>query len=377
MKLLIFPQDTNPYQTLLYSSMVVGNQLEYLNPRVSNKLEAVFYAPRLSYRLAVSRIKGFRMLHIHWLYTFSLPAKIPFSKQIAYVNTITFLYFARLMGYRIVWTVHNVLPNEEVTSDDLKVRKKLSKMSSAKIVHSVGTIDRMSTLGIDTSNYTVIPHGNYTKSYENVTKKPEARKELNIPQGAKVILFFGLIKSYKNIPALLKAFDNITKKNSGLKLIIAGKSSDTNLNNLLDEARTKYGNSIHIYNQYIESNQVQRFFNAADAVVFPFRDITTSGSVLLALTFGKPIIAPRVGALNDLPKNVGYFYEPTETGDLEKKMQLAIDDNVQLEEKAESAKAYATSLAWDLIAEKTQLVYEKIERNYNEDGNSRDDGAQK
>ena len=50
---------------------------------------------------------------------------------------------------------------------------------------------------------------------------------------------------------------------------------------------------------YVPHDDVPLYFAAADVVVLPFRKVTTSGSALLALSLGRPVVAPRLGALRD------------------------------------------------------------------------------
>jgi len=48
--------------------------------------------------------------------------------------------------------------------------------------------------------------------------------------------------------------------------------------------------------------------NASDVCVFPFRKILTSGSVILAMSFGKAVIVPEQGCLKDLVDERGAIF---------------------------------------------------------------------
>ncbi len=52
----------------------------------------------------------------------------------------------------------------------------------------------------------------------------------------------------------------------------------------------------------IPDDQMQVYLRAADAVVLPYRDVLSSGSAILAMTFGQPVIAPAIGCL---PESLG------------------------------------------------------------------------
>ena len=52
----------------------------------------------------------------------------------------------------------------------------------------------------------------------------------------------------------------------------------------------------------VPDDRMQVYLRAADAVVLPYRDVLTSGSAILAMTFGQPVIAPAIGCL---PESLG------------------------------------------------------------------------
>ena len=53
---------------------------------------------------------------------------------------------------------------------------------------------------------------------------------------------------------------------------------------------------------------------AADVVVLPFRRVSTSGSALLALCHGRPLIVPDLPGLADLPGQAVLRYDGSRPG---------------------------------------------------------------
>jgi len=302
------------------------------------------------------RLQGYKIMHIHWLYGLGITRRLPFYRKLSFIYALLFLGLTRLFGYKIVWTVHNTLPHSQITSDDLGLAKKLSRVANTKIAHSRFTIAQMKEYGFDTNNISLIPHGNYSGVYPSNTTRLEARKQLAIKDNEIVILFFGLIRTYKGVDDLLDAFERLDAKNT--RLIIAGKCVDKNLRKQIRLAAASY--SVDFYEGHIANEDVAKFFRAADVVCLPFKSITTSGSILLALTFGKPIIAPRAGALADLPESVGYLYEPKQPEALYNSLQKAIENKVYLNKVGKKALVYAKALSWDKIAEQTFKVYKEL-----------------
>ncbi|HEY5051683.1 MAG TPA: glycosyltransferase, partial [Acidothermaceae bacterium] len=106
--------------------------------------------------------------------------------------------------------------------------------------------------------------------------------------------------------------------------------------------------------------ELSSFFAAADVVACPFLDVTTSGSAMLALSFGVPIVAPRIGALADLPDDVGFFYEPAEPGGLAAALEHALGSPDDVAKAAHQAHDYAAGMTWARAAEATIAVYQRV-----------------
>ena len=72
---------------------------------------------------------------------------------------------------------------------------------------------------------------------------------------------------------------------------------------------------------------MQMYLRAADAVVLPYKDVLTSGSAILAMTFGQPVIAPAIGCL---PESLGaegtILYDPSTPDGLERALRGRDDD---------------------------------------------------
>ena len=54
---------------------------------------------------------------------------------------------------------------------------------------------------------------------------------------------------------------------------------------------------IHIFNRYIDDEEVPQFFSAADLCVLPYKSATQSGITAIALHFDVPVVATPVGGL--------------------------------------------------------------------------------
>jgi glycosyltransferase involved in cell wall biosynthesis len=350
--LIVYPFDANPYQEMLYGAI-----------RVSGVDCTTLYVHRRAHlgpvpflvQVTIARLRGYRLLHLHWP-QFALHRGKRLLPRLSLLNARLHLWWLRTLGIRLVWTVHNAVPHEPETADDVAVSRILARDAAHKIVHGANAIDELAAIGGDTDRISVIPHGAYTGSYRQASQI-YGRRTLQLPENARIVMFFGQIRPYKGLAELVPAWDRVTASGGHGRaapfLLIAGKCDDeeehTRLSRELGERNGRFDEG------YAQHEKVPLYFAAADVVVLPFRQVTTSGSALLALSLGRPIVAPRIGALRDLPAGVGFLYED---GGLEAALGRALSaTSTELAELSAAARHYADSISWDHIAAATLDVY--------------------
>ncbi|HTY91612.1 MAG TPA: glycosyltransferase [Methanocella sp.] len=143
----------------------------------------------------------------------------------------------------------------------------------------------------------VIPHGLYDQ-YRHVPQA-EARKKLGL-DGEYVILTFGLIRPYKGIPNLIKAFGDLpAEMASRSRLLIAGEIWEDREAVTQAIASSPYRDRITLVDSYIPDDAIPLYFNSADVVALPYLRASQSGVAHIAMAFGKPIVVSRVGGLEE------------------------------------------------------------------------------
>jgi glycosyltransferase involved in cell wall biosynthesis len=352
--LIVYPFDANPYQEMLYDAIrASGVDCETVYVQRRARLGPVPFLVQVT----SARLRGYRLLHLHWS-QFALYRGTRLLPRISLLNARFHLWLLRTLRVRLVWTVHNAVPHEPETADDAEVSRLLARDAAQKIVHGANAIDELAAIGADTDRISVIPHGAYTGSYREADAT-EARRRLELPQNARIVMFFGQIRPYKGVEDLLPAWDHVMAagESGGPApfLLLAGKCDDAaERARLREQMAQRHG---RFDEGYAPHEAVPLYFAAADVVVLPFRKVTTSGSAVLALSLGRPIVAPRIGALRDLPLSVGFFYG---NGELATAIGQALSATPEeLAERSAAARRYADSLSWDHIVAATLDVYRK------------------
>lgn len=357
-KALFFPNDVNnPYQSLLETAMALeGAEVAYLPATTSSQTANLLLLPLSLLRW---RLRGFRVLHVHWVYLFAPPwvTRVPGGRRLMEVWFAVWLETARLLGYRIVWTAHNVVPNAQVFADDHAARRRLVRRADAVLAHGAAAIPALRDLGAGAVH--VVEAGSYVAQYPQETSRDEARERLGIGLDERVATFVGAIAPYKGVDALLEVVRELSPE-LALHVVVAGRCGDPALKGQLERLAAAAGSRVVTRFARIPDDELQVYLACADVAVLPYRQITNSGSVLLACSFGLPVLIPALPALADVPDEVAIRYEPGSAGLARALVALAGCDKAELASRSEAARHYAASLSWEQAARSTLEVYAQV-----------------
>jgi beta-1,4-mannosyltransferase len=352
MRVLFLPNycRTNPYQSLLAKALASCD----VSITIPREIEAVPIIP-------VLRKYGFpEILHFHWLSPYMIEASL--SKSLwKTLRFIADLGVVKKKGIRLVWTVHNLYehtrrhPHWESIANQLVLQN-----FDQIIVHSKAAAEALSQrhwCATDLKqNITVVPHGNYIEAYENTTCREQARYQLNLRKDELCYLFFGGIKQYKGIYNLIDTFRALAEQAPNVHLVIAGKPAWDMAEKGIEEY-CQQDSRILTHLKFIPGSDVQVFMNAADVVVLPYQEIMTSGTVLLAMSFGKPVITPRLGGIPEALGDEWGMYAVSDKEGLLRMMKQAL--HIDLQTIGHRNLARAKKMDWEMIAQETCRVYQK------------------
>ncbi len=255
-------------------------------------------------------------------------------------------------GAKLAWTVHNEQPHESPDMErDQAVYQRV--IDDADIIHhhcacSLEGIARRYAVDSEKRQF-VAQHGHFF-SYKNSVNREEARRELGIEEDAFVYLHFGAIRGYKGIHHVIDGFKRIRKKKD--VLLIAGRMGYSG--GFGERARLaiqkRFSSSMHFHLRMIDSDDIQLYLNASNVVVLGHTAGLNSGVAILGMSFGRPVIGPRVGCIPSvLGSGNNLLYEPGDISGLAARMQEARDhDSVKVcEENMRAARRWK----WSEIAQ--------------------------
>ena len=347
MKVLVFPRDDNAYQDLLYDEMRrLGVEAIYIGELTPIQTLNLLLMPL---EVAVRRVANARVIHLHWVYAFMLPGarRFPVMRWVAQIWFLVLLRTCQMIGMHLVWTAHNVLPHEQVFGDDVSARRALVEASGLVLAHSQSALDELAALGAVARRSAIVRHGPFGSRLS-----AERLRTPGSGGGPRSFLFFGIVKGYKGVDDLLTAFTALPD-DVAAHLTVAGRCDDPTLRSHLRELAQRGGSNILLHLEHVPGDEVSQLLAAADVVVLPFRRATTSGSAMLALSHGRPLIVPDLAALADLPDEAVLRYDGGVAALAAALICLARADDDMLGAMSAAARGYAFQTTWQEIAEKT------------------------
>lgn len=210
---------------------------------------------------------------------------------------------------KVVGLLDNVIPHERRIGDRLFARYMIKSLDGY-VAMSEAVLDDAKSFD-DTKPYALTPHPLYDNFGEKVTREV-AIQTLGLDADTRYILFFGLIRDYKGLDLLLRAFADERLRNKRVKLIVAGEFySNAELYERL-ERELDLAEHIVWYKEFIPADRVRYFFAAADLVAQPYKSATQSGITQIAYHFERPMLVTNVGGLAEIVPHgrVGYVVQP-------------------------------------------------------------------
>jgi glycosyltransferase involved in cell wall biosynthesis len=302
--------------------------------------------------LAIRRLCGGRIIHLHWVWGFQLFR----ARRLSQVWFGICLLTIRLLGLRLAWTAHNVLPHSPVFADDVAARRTLVGKCDVVFGHSTWTFTRLAELGAVPRRAVLVRHAPFSPQSPviaaNALKDAAERREL---------LFFGKIMEYKGVEELLRAFAALAV-DGRVHLTVAGQCPDPDLRARVDRLARQAGDRVSLRLEYVADDEIAALMAAADAVVLPFRRVTTSGSAILALAHGKPIVIPELAALAELPDHAVFRYDGSPESLTATLREVAATDSETLARMSAAALAYSAETSWQQAAVTTTAEFRSLLR---------------
>jgi glycosyltransferase involved in cell wall biosynthesis len=251
-------------------------------------------------------------------------------------------------------TAHYILPPRPSRRQVARARRVFGRMD-AVVAHSEHGARRLrEEAGLDPGRVRVIPHG----AFDYLTRLPAEAPLPDELEGAEgpVILFFGLLRPYKGIDTLLRAFRRV----EGAELWVVGnpRMEVEALRRLAAEAPGR----VRFLTRFVDDAEIPAIFRRADVVVLPYRDAEHSGVLYTGLAFGKPMVLSALGGFPELgEEGAARVVGPEDPDALATALsELTGDEGARNELAAAASAAASGRYSWDAVAAQTLALYREL-----------------
>jgi glycosyltransferase involved in cell wall biosynthesis len=339
---------TNPYLDQLYGPLAAQGVIVWRG------------RPRQALPALLAR-RGERVLHLHFFDELTQrPGRwATAARTLLFVSLLAAL---RRSGVRLVWTAHNLQPHElRHPAWAFLAYRYVVRHADAVIAHSAAALKELRARYGPPRRARVIPHGSYIGLYGPPVPRAEGRAALGLPGGGRLVLSLGALRPYKGLEDLIDAFAQLPAETRGT-LLIAGAPKDPAYATAL-AGRAAQVAGARVEPRFIPDADLPLYLAAADVVALPYRALLTSGVLLWALSYARPVVAPAFGPVCELVREgrEGFLFAPASVPSLRAALERALS-HPDLDALGAAGLHMAGELAWPAIAARTATLYREVAR---------------
>jgi glycosyltransferase involved in cell wall biosynthesis len=227
------------------------------------------------------------VLHLHWPEAY-FPAKRDGLDWFRAARFSTDLAFATRRCPLVV-TAHNLHAHNR--GDELFAHHNMRsafRRAMNVIAHSAGAKARLiEAYGLRAERIHVIPHGDLSVCMPTPVPRAEARAQLGLGEG-RLALMFGTVEPYKGQEEVLEFWQ---QAQPDVQLAIIGRPNTEAYGAMIESTARAAGNVVCRLG-WLSDDDLAAWLSAADAVIFNYRTVFTSGAASLARSWGLPLLLP-------------------------------------------------------------------------------------
>lgn len=254
----------------------------------------------------------------------------------------------------VVLTAHDLLPREPRLLQ-VRAQRHLYDTVDAIVTHSeFGRRRLVEAVGVAEEKIRVIHHG----AFDFLPALPTGALPAEVGQsGGPVVLFFGLLRPYKGIEVLLRAWESVR---SDAELWIVGRPRMD-----VDQLASGAAPSVRWVKRFVSDPELAACFRRADVIVLPYVDTDRfdfSGVLATALAFAKPTIVSDVGGFSEVAEvGAARLVPPGDADALAGAIQTLLSEPEERDRLAGgAAQAAHGTYSWDRAAELTLALYREL-----------------
>ena len=182
----------------------------------------------------------------------------------------------------------------------------------------------------------------------------------------KFLLYVGGISPHKNLTTLVEAFSLIKSRpnQQNLKLVFVGDYKDDPFFSAYPAiqkkiAEKKLENSV-IFTGFISDEDLVRFYNRADLLVFPSLEEGFGLPAIEAMACGTPVAASNRGSLPEVLGEAGRFFNPLNVENMAEVIGYILDSETERKLMSDNGLERSNQFQWERAAEDMLKIFNEL-----------------
>ena len=193
--------------------------------------------------------------------------------------------------------------------------------------------------------------------------KEKARRDLDLEDYRRVLLFAGRLQPFKGLDLLLHAMTNLPNHGITRLLVVGGNAGKGDELAKMNSLVKKLGIREMIgFVGAVEHENMPKFYNAADICVIPSYHESFGMVAVESLACGTPVVASRVGGLATIVQDgeTGYLFDERSPETLATYLCLLMSENEIRNSMAGAARQSVMKYNWSSTAHRLFQMYQEL-----------------
>lgn len=255
---------------------------------------------------------------------------------------------------KVFLTVHNIYPHNIPEASKAGYRKRflaVDRYIDGYLVHLNSSKDELiSEFGVEPSKVNVAYHGVYVP---DVMKNNKLRTD----DGKKRIIMYGFQTKYKGADILVDALSLLPNDYlEKLSVCIVGKTDPSLYAEYINKAES-FG--VKWINRFVSDEELYDMIDNSDVILLPYREISQSGVLLLALSYKKCILTSDLPSFKETLEGYdgSWFFERCNPNSLADMIERYVDGRIEENKIVNIIEKLNTKYSWDNTAKSTINAY--------------------
>ena len=186
----------------------------------------------------------------------------------------------------------------------------------------------------------------------------------DLKRGEKFLLYVGGISPHKNLSTLITAFEEISRSQSDIKLVLIGDYQDDPFLSAYPSLKRQIAalnlDGKIIFTGFVSDEDLTRFYNACALLVFPSLEEGFGLPAMEAMACGTAVAASNCGSLPEVLGNAGRYFNPRDSQNMARTIKEILLDDALRNSMREIGFFRAEQFQWKKAARDTLEIFNEL-----------------